>query len=459
MIKKVNKSFNNLYGIEEVRDNIFEKPCIIGIFPEDQNKRQLNGYLNKIMYLLQIRHFDDIDSDYDINSVPFNVLGYTKDDDIAKMILDLIPENDINLAKKIIRNVNIMSYCRGNDKTNDILVNIYNGLTKEKHYSENEAKDIMKEIFVLQIVDNYIVNHNLSEISYATSIIIHNIDDDENYQYKERENELFSLNELIKEDDKDKRKTSLFLYRSFGEGSLHKEYREHSFSDDYIYSPVLNAFMSTILINVLNLSLKRQSLNKDDILKNYRSILQEADDYIKRKQKPLNEYSKEDLKEFNDYIMKIIQKYSIQEFNLQLLTEDEKNKLNLNDKIINEYVHLNKYNHAPNISDVENIINQIFHYYDNFDKSDILEKNVNSVEYISVESIIKKNIEELINIIKKILKYIDNLKLPNETTKEIRDDYNKYIKKLLKELSDTINNDKLKMILEEYQVDDKAFKI
>ena len=49
MIKKVKKSFDNPYGISDVDTNPFDKPCILGVFSETQNKTMLNGYLNTIL--------------------------------------------------------------------------------------------------------------------------------------------------------------------------------------------------------------------------------------------------------------------------------------------------------------------------------------------------------------------------------------------------------------------------
>jgi len=49
VIKKVKKSFDNPYGISDVDTNPFDKPCILGVFSETQNKTMLNGYLNTIL--------------------------------------------------------------------------------------------------------------------------------------------------------------------------------------------------------------------------------------------------------------------------------------------------------------------------------------------------------------------------------------------------------------------------
>ena len=184
MKRKYFKTMQNPYGLIDVyeEENLLVKPNILCIVPERRNLINLNGYLNKIMYLLQIRKSGDIDSNYDIRDIPFSILIRTQNDDITSQILSNIPNNDLNVAKKIFRNLNIVSYCAGHRSTGAIMNNIYDALIN-KGFSDSEAREILKQVFVLQIVDNYGEEQNYKPIPYATTVVVHNIFDDENMSY------------------------------------------------------------------------------------------------------------------------------------------------------------------------------------------------------------------------------------------------------------------------------------
>ena len=117
MFKKVNRNFENKYGIINSNGDFPNRPCILGIVPMSSNLKLFNGYMNLYMYMLQIRRSKDIDSSYDIKDVPFDLLMRNYKDDVVSIVLKNIPANNIMEAKMIMRNINIISYCNGNNET------------------------------------------------------------------------------------------------------------------------------------------------------------------------------------------------------------------------------------------------------------------------------------------------------------------------------------------------------
>ena len=331
MLKKVVKSFENPYGIEETFD-VFKRPCIIGVFPESRHRKTLNGYLNKILYLMQIRHFKDIESEYDISTIPFDILINTNNDNNTyKKLIDMIPNDDIATAKKIVRNINIISYCYGHTDTARIINEIYNGIL-EKGYSKSDTQEIMKNIFVLQIVDNYVVNKKYNVFPHVSSIIIHDVDDFENINHQDLGVKLLHMIKY-KNDN-----TLKVLYKSFGEGSLSKDKREHYFSRDYIYAPIINSVMSTILINALNSSINSIDIDINNLIHNIPSIIKRFTEYFKENKKSREDYTRDDLANLNTYMMSFICKYCTDMLSIEPLDKDTKEKLNTSDSIIKSYI-------------------------------------------------------------------------------------------------------------------------
>lgn len=453
MIKKVEKSFMNPYGIEETSPS-FVKPCIIGIFPELENKKMLDGYLNKILYLLQIRHFDDVDSNYDITNIPFDIYANTVNDkDTYKKLIDLIPSDDIATAKKMLRNINIFSYCNGHTYTARIINEIYNGLLK-KGYTEQNVQEIMKNIFVLQIVDNYMVNQKNTKIPYVTSIIIHDVDDFENINHQDLGVKLFKF---IKYKNHD---VLLGLYKSFGESSLSKKVREHNFTDDYIYAPIINVIMSVILINAIESSLLNTNLDLKLLIKNTPNIIKKATEYINNNKKSRDDYTKNDLIKMNEYLMQLIKGYCSRGLSLSLLSDEIKNKLNMNDSIINEYRKNNNLIHIDSLkNDIIKTITSIIDYNDNYDKTEILKIHGNISKYMSVEEIITERFTSLVTKINEYIECLSSIKLPQNVTAEMEEKFNKSIVLIFDELRKELDNEKFKNVCAEYMIDTTTFKI
>ena len=457
MIKKTQKNCSRPYGTL-ITDEAFLKPCILGIFPENSHQKTLNGYLNKIMYLMQIRHFGETDSDYDISSIPFDIIAYEKNDNTSiTKLLESIPENNLDAAKSIIRNINIISYCNGHNITNKLIHEIREGLLKKK-YSNDEVNVIMQNIFVLQIVDNFVVNREFSKFPYVTSVIVHNIDDDENIQYQRINADFLKNINILSDFERD---IKILLYKSFGEGSLQEERREHDFSKDYIYAPILNAFMSYILINAINSSLKHDNLNLDKLFANLSSIEELANNYIEKHQKKLSDYTKEDLKELSNVLMKNVQAYCIQELALKPLNQDEKAHLEEHDELMKKYAHLGINSEIEyKLQSIQYTLREIFKYNDEYNKDDEIRIPGNIEIYGKVSEIVKDKINKLISHINDLLSYIDSINLKEEFNKHnIHQEYDEYIKMILNMVKNIATDEKLTAILDEYQMGEQLKKM
>jgi hypothetical protein len=451
MLKKTSKSFKNYYGCEQVINPDFTKPILIGVFPEDQNISSLNGYMNKLIYLLQIRYTGSVDSDYDIKDMPFDILVRQEKDDIVTPILNLIPENDIHKAKEIIGNINIVSYCAGHDDTAKIIECLYQGLLK-KNYTEEESQEIMKQVFVLQVVDNYHNNHELSMFPYVTSIIIHNIHDYENPSYADEEYDENSVFKFKNEDS-----CLLGLYRSFGQGSLSTKIgSEHDFTYDYIYAPVLNAIMGMILINALTLSKNKQPKDLDAMITNSDVILKEAEMYIEKKGKPLDDYTKEDLEELSNYLMIVVQKWFKVNIEPKLLPQQEKTELASHDNLINEFTILNRYelNYSYILENIKNTIDKIIKFYYEYDK-DTISVNIGGNAVLMKEYTKKEYTKRMINDLKKLIteliKKLKSWKLPENMSTEQQSEYNQSIIYILNIVKSYLDNNQLKEIINDCQ--------
>lgn len=453
MLKKIPKSFKNCRGCEPATDVTFTKPVLMGVFPEDRNPRTLNGYMNKLLYLLQIRYAGSVKSDYDIKDMPFDILIRQEKDDIASQILNSIPENDINKAKEIVGNLNLVSYCNGHNDTKKIIEDLYQGLLK-KNYNEQDSKEIMKQLFVLQVVDNYYVNGKYTAFPYVTSIIIHNIHDYENPKHVNEEfddKSVFKFKELMSSP------SLLGLYRSFGQGSLStKDKAEHNFTYDYVYSPVLNAIMSTILINVLTLSMNKQNKVLDVITTNIDVILKEATEFIEKKNKKLDDYNEEDIEELRSYLITICQKWFKKNIKPKVLPQEEIDKLNSHDTIINEFTELNKYglDYSYDINDIKKIIDEIIKtYYDT--NKDTIEINIGGNLSIMRECTKKEYIKILINNLKRkitnLINKIKSWKLPENMSIEQQSEYNQSLLYILNIVKSYLDNNQMKEILTDIQ--------
>ena len=451
MYIKVKKTFKNPYGMKELNKetNPFNKPCVLGIVPTTGIKNN-NGYLSKFVQILGLRHNLETNCGYDVSQTPFSILLKEKGENVSDKILSLIPERDILTAKNIIRNLNIISYCDGHNETLDLIQILYDGL-KEKGYQEDEVKEILSQIFVLQVVDN-LKNENREYISfpYVTSIVFHNLQDDEiiTWQYVEGisfPSDKFSRIVSLSLSNE----SGMVLYDSFGKGSLKAEQREHDFSADYVNSPVFNNLISICLINALSSSVNKQTIDLEKLMRHFDEILNKAYEYEKT-HKPLEEFTKEELKQFNEYMKKFVIDYIKLTFKFEQV-DDNIIKLD-NERIgfIKEFLKQNKYGFMQKIDEIRKRNLKIIDYYKNYDKNETKMVIIgNSGEFpFTIEHIIRKELIEDLKNIKEIIMELQHLQLSSDSSKELQLELNEYKTNLMNNLL----NPMVITIMEEYGV-------
>ena len=450
MYKKVSQSFNNRFGIERCNELLTSKPCILGIVPTMNNIRMYNGYFVLLMYMLQIRRVEEADTDYDIKDLPFDLLMMEKDDKIDISILNKIPTNNVMEAKKILRSLNIFSYCNGNNTTGKILNSIHQGLL-DKGYSESDANEIMSQIFVLQVVDNYYNN----KLPYATVVTVHDIYDFENtdYYFENEKKSLFQDNPFINLR-MDKNNDRYVLYKSFGEGSLAERQDEHVFQNDYAKAPIINYIMALYLIKALHMSLSGVLIDNNISLQSeIENISRRVVAFCEEKNKDYTDFTKEDLDELNNFLMKDIGKIFIHNITIKTLSPTEKEYLDRRELAFKQF---NKDNPTFNIDDkidlimmkVEFII-QLNDKYNDDEVAYIERSNNGKIEH-KKDSAIRLHAKLLISAIENLMYSIDTVVIPNGIDNRLLIEYKEYIKERLDIVKNILLDDKLQEILEKY---------
>lgn len=448
MYIRENKSIANIHGMREVfeNENPFLKPSIIVSAPFG-GIRSTNGYFSKVLDLLGLSHGNSINSGIDISQVPFSLVNDRLGKETNEKILDLIPSNDKAKAKEVLKNITIFSYCNGHDNTYSLIMNIHDGLVN-KGYSEDDIKEIMSQIVVLQVVANFAKD----VFPYVTSVIFHDIYDIENTTWVEMPQEYFPTESFSKVIvNQVNNNSSLILNDSFGEDSLKANFpNDHSFSNDYFGAPVLGALLSICFINSLARSIEKKDVRVNDILENIDDILKMAKEY-EVSHKNLDEFTKEELQEFRMFFSEYLFEYSRKNLKSK---EIDPRYLEL-DKERVEVIKILKdkglYN-LPYVYEISGAIRKILEYYANFDKDDVVNiriGNSGEVPYV-VGEFIKQEIRIVNKNIKELVKFLNGIVLPDTVSVEIRKELEEYKYSILANLL----NDDVKDIMREYELDE-----
>lgn len=454
MLKKTQRTLENKYGIEDYNEGFLNRPCILGIVPSSNNTKMRNGYLGLFMYLLQIRKYNLVDSDYDITDIPFDLLINDMSDKLDLSILDKTPANNIVEAKNIMRNINIISYCDGNSIIAFTLKRLDAGLLN-KGYSEEEARQIISQVFVLQIVDNYQDGRGNTEIPYATVVTVHDIFDIENtdYYFENQEQNLFDDNPFIHLETRNN-SDRYVIYKSFGNGSLAERQGEHFFETDYAKAPIINYIMSLYLIRALHSSFEHSEIS------NIFSLRQEIDDTIRRalefcssKKKSYEDFTRGELEELNEFLMKEIQSVFKSYIPVSTLTTEEKESLNTQDKDLIAFLNANPYLYLKEmINTISNIVSFIFQLNNNYGDDEIAyHENTNyGIFEHKKDSAIKLHAKSLASSFNEFMKAIDSVIIPDGITPIMRQKIKEYLESLVVKVRNIVLNDNLQQILERY---------
>ena len=268
MYKKVGKSINTPYGIEETNISSISRPMVLFSVPFS-NKKSINGYLSNLLYLLRLRNSKGLNLGLDVSDVPFDIYSEIKfePDTLSRFFVDA-NKNDKESLMRLFRNINIVSYCDGNNRILPVIDNIHEQL-RSNGFNEQDIGELMSQISVLQVVDN--LGEEGETFPYVTTNTVHIRQDVENPYWIEEDMDVKD-GEFSKASVKRvKKNKQLLLVEEFGEGALEIG-EEHTFSKDYLKFPVMNALMSICLIKSIGIS-----LNGEKISLNY---YKETIDYI-----------------------------------------------------------------------------------------------------------------------------------------------------------------------------------
>ena len=448
MYIRENRSIANVHGMREVseKENPFLKPSIIASVPFGGIK-STNGYFSKVLDLLGLRHGNSINSGIDISQVPFSLVSDRKGEEITEKLLPIIPENDKEKAKDILRNITIFSYCNGNENTYSIIMSIHDDLVN-KGYSEEDIKDIMSQIVVLQVVANL----SKGTFPYVTSVIFHDIYDIENTRWVEMPPENFptdTFSKVIVGNVNDN--CTMLLNSSFGEESLKANFpNDHSFSNDYFGAPVLGSIMSICFINSLSRSIDKKDVKVSDILENIDDILKMAKEY-EDTHKDLDGLTKEELTEFRELFSKYLFEYSKKNLKAK---EIDPRFLEL-DKERTEVIELLRSKSLyslPYVYEISSAIRKILEYYGNFDNDEVVNiriGNSGGVHYV-VGEFIKQEIKVVNKKIRELVTFLNGIVLPDTVSVEIRKELEEYKYSILSNLL----SDEVKSIIREYELNE-----
>ena len=334
MYKKTKKTLNNINGIEKTDECIISKPMVFMIMPSLGTAYTANGYLNTMVSFLRFRRKDDINLGFEIEEAPFNIYIDDSIDVIKKSIISVLKEDDLNGCKERIRNFNIYNYCASNTLVKQMFDELHKYL-ESINYSNEEATEILSQIFSLQVVQNDGAN-----VIDATTMIFHVIQDEENQSWlnardrftPEKFSKLFSLRASYLKQ--------LILYDAFGEGTLAKENREHIYKLDYFGAPVLNVIISMYLFESINSSINKTELSIDMFNEDINYLIECAYNYEKTLNKSINDLSRDELNSFNEYMIEKLNNYIIKKYGI--IVDVEKAKKNAyNEKILEQTYNIN----------------------------------------------------------------------------------------------------------------------
>ncbi len=162
MYKRVNKSIENLDGFVELTDeNPFLQPCLLCLSAQTGVDKSVFGITKAGVSLARLRVRNLYNAGFDIEQVPINFLASrvsSEDEDIAEFVekyfIPLVMENgqrkDPISASKMLRNINVMTYCDGTLKT----LKMERYLSKrlmEIGYSSDEINLMLQQIAVVPI--------------------------------------------------------------------------------------------------------------------------------------------------------------------------------------------------------------------------------------------------------------------------------------------------------------------
>lgn len=445
MLKKVEKDFDNVYGLEKLDESYsFDKPVLISMIPINFSDRDINGFFTKLVDMMQIRS-KNVDSNYTMRDMPFDMISEEFNDSIADKIIKNIPLGDVSATKQFMHNINIFSYCNGNDKAASMLKKIHDYL-EQNNYSKEEIEEIMKEVFVIQVVDNYSEKDSYEPVPYATTVVVQDIYDYENGYHVLDFN---SDNPFI--STMESGGVRYMLYKSFGEKSLSEEEREHVFAMDYAVAPVINTVLSLYMIKAISSSLNGTSKKDISIYSELQQIINKAQEFIKSKNKMPEELTMDEKLELNEVLFEDIKKIFPSNIPCRLLTDDERKYLTEKDETIEILKNSNITDIFYKCNNCMKAINKIKNTYNNHSFGEVLyQKTDNDGEKdITREDEIKLNLGSLERYLEEINKSFDSIKALDNIPQMMKSKLIARIDSSITNMKNIINSEDFQQIMTE----------
>ena len=445
MIKKVEKDYDNIYGIKKLDDSFsFNKPILLTMIPINFDYKDINSYFSQLMYLMQIRS-SNVDSNYTISDMPFDIVSGESKENIAEKIIKNMPIGDVLAARKYTRNINIFSYCAGNNNTAKMLHIIYNYL-EQNNYSHTEIEEIMQEIFVLQIVDNHFENNTVKPIPYATTVIVQDIYDFTNYMHVLDFNSDNPFISMMQIDG-----VRYMLYNSFGEKSLYEEKREHVFKDDYVLAPVINTVISLYIIKAISISLDSTSKKDISIYNELQLIIKKAKEYVNSKNKMPEELTINEKSELNKILFEEIKRIFPLNIPSKELTNAEKDYLNAKEKAINSLSNQDVTDIFDKCNECIEAINIIIDTYNRYSYGEIIGQETlgnSGLKFdVTREDDINSKLSSLEKIFDDINHSIENIKYPDDIPQIIKSEFINKVSSVIANIKDKINSGEFQKII------------
>lgn len=453
MYKKVAKSIKNPYGIEETNISSISRPMVLFSVPFS-NMKSINGYLSNLLYLLRLRNSRGINIGLDVSDVPFDIYSEIKfePDTLSRFFVDA-NKNDKESLMRLFRNINIVSYCDGNNRILPVIENIHEQL-RSNGFNEQDISELMSQISVLQVVDN--LGEDGETFPYVTTNTVHIKQDDANPYWIEEDMDVKD-GEFSKASVKRvKRNKQLLLVEEFGEGALEIG-EEHTFSKDYLKFPVMNALMSICLVESMASSLKGERISIGYYKEAIHYVLGKAHEYEESLGKDLDSLTKEELEAFRKYMMDSITEYIKDKYNIKEVdTSLIKEKVIREEKIKEIAIDVS----IINTSGIVNTIKSILEYKDDDLDEERKIRIANSFRNMSVKEIIEYLYSKLIKEVDIIVKKIENVNFKSEVNEELGIELTEWKKDQISRIYSLLDNEELKELLEKCNLripDNKSF--
>ena len=190
LYKKVQKTIENPRGARKIEDNEnpFIEPSMLCISAQNTRAKSVFGITKTAMRMGRIRVSGDDGAKINMSTVPVNFLSIKQSNGrhseieadkefVQKYFKPLIESDgkkiDIKLAKKNLRNINIMGYCNGLERVNSYIELLRNEAI-ELGYTSEEIDELISQIAVISISTVIDINQNK-----ATCFDVFDLNDEE----------------------------------------------------------------------------------------------------------------------------------------------------------------------------------------------------------------------------------------------------------------------------------------